>query len=320
MTKEDLLLHESVLSEPISVDYDMYRLFEHGPNGQGIVALMVLQMLKEMEKHGRISSIKDLKHNSADYIHTLVELLKLSFADGKWFVTDPEKMIVKEKDLLDPEYLNERAKLFDPSIAMPMPEHGIPMACDTVYFCCVDEQGNACSVVNSLYTGFGSLTNVPGYGIMLQSRGSNFSLKKDSPNVYAGSKRPYHTIIPAMVLYKDSLELFMAFGVMGGFNQPQAHLQVFFNVILFGMSVQEALDKSRFCIDTNTGVIEVDEDLDEKVVQDLQSRGHTMKIAKGIGRVVFGRGQIIKSTIMDGIKILAGGSDPRADGCAGAQI
>jgi gamma-glutamyltranspeptidase/glutathione hydrolase len=314
LTLEDLASHNTSFTEPISVEFRDLELFEHGPNGQGIVALMVIRMLNILESKGLIKPLDEMQHNSVEYIHLITELLKIAFADGQWFVTDPEVVKVPTKGLLDPAYLEERAKLVDFKRASPIPNHGLPKyAGDTVYFSVVDKDGNACSVVNSLYTGFGSGIVGKDTGVMLHCRGSNFSLDPECPNVFGPGKRPYHTIIPAMTLHKDG-KLDMSFGVMGGFMQPQGHCQVLFNRKIFKMDVQEALDAPRFCLDNETGKLSLEDGISPAVLDELRAMGHDVKFEYGRARGLFGRGQIIEVNHHN--NSLAGGSDPRADGNA----
>jgi gamma-glutamyltranspeptidase/glutathione hydrolase len=313
-TLDDLANHKTTFTEPISVDFRDLVLLEHGPNGQGIVALMVLRMLQILEQKQVIKPLHEFQHNSAEYIHLITELLKIAFADGQWFVTDPEVVNVPTKGLLDPEYLEQRAKLVDFKHASPIPDHGLPKyAGDTVYFSIIDSEGNACSVVNSLYTGFGSGIVAKDTGVMLHCRGSNFSLNPACPNVFAPSKRPYHTIIPAMTLNKNGT-LDMSFGVMGGFMQPQGHCQVLFNRKMYGMDVQESLDAPRFCLDNETGLLSLEDGIPQSVFEELKAMGHQVKFEYGKARGLFGRGQIIEVNHLN--QTLTAGSDPRGDGAA----
>ncbi|KAJ3326244.1 hypothetical protein HDV06_000120 [Boothiomyces sp. JEL0866] len=196
LTLDDLAKHQNIVDESIYAPFRNLIVHEHGPNGQGIVALMVLQILESLEVEGKISPLETIKHNSADYIHIIVEALKLAFADAQWYVTDPEKYNVPTKGLLSQNYLTERSHMIDLKNVLKEYKHGQPPSSgNTVYFSVVDEEGNACSVVNSTYSPFGSGMVVPGYGINLHSRGANFSLDPQCPNVIDGGKRPYHTIM-----------------------------------------------------------------------------------------------------------------------------
>ena len=184
---------------------------------------------------------------------------------------------------------------------------------DTVYLTVIDKDGNACSLINSLFYGFGSGLVAPTTGIALQNRGALFELNATHPNRIAGNKRPYHTIIPAMATRDD--ELWLSFGVMGGFQQPQGHLQVISNMVDFGMSPQAALDSPRFSVDVRGGGnLLVEEDIDSATLEDLRKRGHKVEVKRGRERMLFGGGQIIARDPKSGV--LVAGSEPRKDGLA----
>jgi len=309
-------------------------LWEHPPNGQGIVALMALGILEELERSGKIQTFALEDHNSAPYLHAVIEALQIAFADATWWVTDPEYMPVKSAELLSRSYLAERAKLFQRDKAgkhlqgepSPAQNHS-----DTVYFAVADKEGNGMSFINSVYAGFGSNIIPQGCGFTLQNRGSNFELGPENhPNIYKGGKRPYHTIIPGMLTNGEGAErqLHSVFGVMGGFMQPQGHVQVLLNMEVFGMNPQQALDAPRICLgaglpsaageDMSMGTVYIEEGIDDQVVKALQQLGHDIEVVVGWGRGRFGRGQIIRRHIDEETKIpvYSGGSDLRGDGCA----
>ncbi|CAJ0878795.1 12948_t:CDS:10, partial [Entrophospora sp. SA101] len=322
MSLEDLESHTTTRVEPISINYKGVTVWECPPNGQGITALIALGILESLQESGKIPEIQKLEHNSAEYLHALIESLRLAFADSTYYVTDPDVHNVPVKELLSKEYLSSRAKLFDPTKASVDVQKGSPInSSDTVYFSVVDKEGNACSFINSNYLGFGTAAIPKGCGFSLQSRGVGFVLKEGHPNCLEPSKRPYHTIIPSMVTKGN--ELWLTFGVMGGFMQPQGHVQVILNLLHHSMNLQTALDAPRICIGTPkkvqevfTSPIFVEEGIDENVVQELRKLGHDVKIVKGWNRKMFGRGQIIERTIdkRSGKGVLAGGSDLRGDG------
>lgn len=201
MTLEDLKSHDTDEVEPISVHYQGLDIWECPPNGQGIVALMTLAIIDELQQSKKIPPLHELGHNSAAYLHVIIEALRLAFADAMHHVADPE-YYPQQKHLLSRSYLAERAKLFDPHKQIPRIYRGTPIASsDTVYFSVTDRWGNAASFINSNYGGFGTAIIPKGCGFTLQNRGSGFSLRDSDPNALKGGKRPYHTIIPAMVSF-----------------------------------------------------------------------------------------------------------------------
>ncbi|TBU63637.1 gamma-glutamyltranspeptidase [Dichomitus squalens] len=335
MELEDLAKHNTDFVEPIKYTFSgEVTVYECPPNGQGLTALIALGILDNAMEQGKVRSLLEMEHNSAEYLHVLVETMRLAFADTQYYVTDPAFGKIPVDQLLSKEYLASRAKLIDPSRSNPKVVHGNPVhSSDTVYFTVADQWGNACSYIQSNYAGFGTGAVPKGCGFTLQNRGSNFYLTPGHPNALEGGKRPYHTIIPAMALRGD--ELFLSYGVMGGFMQPQGHVQVLLN-LLRGFTVQAALDAPRFCIsagspdtesnksgrsgDINSEVY-FEEGIPDAVVEQLRAMGHDARPATGVKRSLFGRGQIIqKLNDKSGKTVWAAGSDPRADGHAAAQI
>ncbi len=307
MTREDLAAHHSTWDEPISSEYRGVRLWECPPNGQGLVALLALNLLSQF----------DLPPEglSTDRLHLLIESFRLAFADAGRYVADPSKMEVPTNALLSRAYARERAKLIRPKKANLKARAGsIPAGSDTVYFSVMDGRGNACSFINSNYMGFGTGIVPEGTGFPLQNRGANFSLDPAHPNALGPGKRPYHTIIPAMATREDG-SLYACFGVMGGFMQPQGHVQVLLG-LLDGLDPQAALDRPRVCLDEGEprGTVLVEEGVPAATLRGLKDRGHRVERVAGPERAVFGRGQVILRDPRTGV--LCGGSDPRADGCA----
>ncbi|KAK1760508.1 putative gamma-glutamyltransferase YwrD [Echria macrotheca] len=317
------------------------RVWEHPPNGQGIVALMALGILEALETSGKIPTFSADDHNGAEYLHAVIEALRIAFADASWFVTDPSTEKVPTAGLLSPSYLAERAKLFDPNRA-GHPSHGFPStkgspafsSSDTVYFAVADGQGNAVSFINSNYGGFGTGIIPAGCGFTLQNRGANFSLDRNHPNRLEPRKRPYHTIIPGLVTFlgdgdddddkKETLHSVM--GVMGGFMQPQGHVQVLLGQLVGGLNPQQALDAPRVCIgagmpehgDVYDVTVYVEEGMSEEAVAGLRARGHKVEVVGGFGRGLFGRGQIIRWSAdpVEETGVWSAGSDLRGDGAA----
>ena len=301
-------------------------IWEHPPNGQGIVALMALGILEELERTGKIPKFTESQHNSAEYLHAVIESLRIAFADASWWVTDPDVEKVPSKDLISREYLAERAKLFSPQKASDILDHGSPAHnhCDTVYFAVTDKEGNGISFINSNYGGFGTSIIPKGCGFTLQNRGANFSLAPRHPNVLAPHKRPYHTIIPAMITNISDGSLHSVYGVMGGFMQPQGHVQVLLNMLAFNYHPQAALDAPRICIAAGTPeggktidrTVYVEEGVSDEAVEGLKQLGHQVEVLTGWKRGMFGRGQIIRCHYDDGKLIYSAGSDLRGDGMA----
>lgn len=298
-------------------------IWEHPPNGQGIVALMALGIMEELEKAGKIPKFTEAQHNSAEYLHAVIESLRIAFADAAWWVTDPDVESVPSQGLLDRAYLSERAKLFTAERAADIMDHGSPAHnhCDTVYFAVTDSEGNGISFINSNYAGFGTAIIPAGCGFSLQNRGANFSLQEGHPNVLAPRKRPYHTIIPALITNIADGSLHSVYGVMGGFMQPQGHVQVMLNMLAFGYHPQAALDSPRFCLaapneESTDRTVWVEEGISEAAIEGLRRLGHKIEVLSGWKRAMFGRGQIIRSYYDDGKMVYAAGSDPRGDGMA----
>jgi gamma-glutamyltranspeptidase / glutathione hydrolase len=325
-------------------------LWEHPPNGQGIVALMALGILEQLEASRQILTFATEDHNSVAYLHAVIESLRIAFADANWWVCDPDPPFAppfSPEELVKPEYLKKRAELFskdsicNPHHGEPGSDHGKSPAhnySDTVYFSVTDAHGNGISFINSNYGGFGTCIIPAGCGFTLQNRGANFVLgPPDHPNIYHGGKRPYHTIIPALLTTGEAIQrqLLAVYGVMGGFMQPQGHVQVLLNMEVFGMNPQQALDAPRICVATGTPAedkghpetqgsshVYIEEGIDDDVVAGLRSLGHHVTVLRGWKRGMFGRGQVIRQSWDDGggregekVRIWSGGSDLRGDGC-----
>lgn len=344
MTLEDLAYHAEVGSQEVdAISYKFtgqdiaskqaagtdgetnqgVEVWEHPPNGQGIVALMALGIMEELERAGKIPKFSEAQHNSAEYLHAVIESLRIAFADAAWWVTDPDVEKVPSRGLLAREYLTERAKLFSPERAADILDHGSPAHnhCDTVYFAVTDRDGNGASFISSNYAGFGTAIIPADCGFSLQNRGANFSLQPGHPNALAPRKRPYHTIIPALITNVADGSLHSVYGVMGAFMQPQGHVQVLLNMLAFGYHPQAALDSPRICIAAPTSestdrTVCVEEGISDAAVEGLRRLGHHVTVLKGFQRAMFGRGQVIRLHYDDGRLVHSAGSDPRGDGMA----
>ena len=308
ITTEDLADHTSDWDEAISTDYRGLTCWECPPNGQGIAALEALNIVEGFD-------IKEMGSQTLETYHHLIEAMRLSFADAYRYVADPRKAEVPIAELTDKAYAAGRRDRIDPERAMPYVPFGdltglMSGGGDTVYISAVDGQGNACSFINSIYINFGSGLVVPGTGIVLQNRAALFSLDADHPNALAPGKRPYHTIIPAMATLDG--ELYLCYGVMGGFMQPQGHLQAICNMVDFGMDPQQTLNALRFQVIGDAVLVE--EGLSPDVMGGLRSRGHQLHQVSGHARVGMGGGQVIRRNPETGA--LWAGSEPRKDGCA----
>lgn len=302
LTLDDLAAQEVRWVEPMSVDYKGYTLWELPPAGQGVAALEMLEMLEGFD-------LKSMGHNSARYLHTLIEAKKLAYADLAEYVADPDYMEIDPQRLLDPQYVKARAALIDPRRAARRAEPGKPITdSETIYLSVADRYGNMVSFICSIYEYFGSGVVVPGTGFVLQDRGAGFNLEAGSPDEIGPNKLPFHTIIPAFVT-KDGAP-WLSFGVMGGSMQPQGHVQVLLNLLEFGMDPQEAIDAPRFR--HVSGVTVAIENLPDSVADRLRALGHELRSPDG---VAFGGAQ----AVMKLERGWAAASDPRKDGMAAGR-
>ena len=304
MTLDDFDQHFSTWEEPISTDYRGYRVYECPPNGQGLIALLALNMLA----HDDLSA---LGPDAPETKHLLIEVMRMAMADGYAYISDPAASQVPFTNLLSPTYAQQRRALIRPDRALTNISAGqINVGEDTVYLTVVDAEGNAASFINSLYHGFGSGVVAGDTGVVLQNRGAGFSLQPDHPNCIAPGKRPFHTIIPCMVTHEN--KLWSSMGVMGGYMQPQGHVQVLTNMIDFGMTPQQALDAPRFEVAMTLDGVALESSMDVELQQALEQRGH--HLLAPISPFGFGGGQVIQVDPTSSARL--GGSDPRKDGCA----
>jgi len=315
LTVDDLAAHTSTWEQPISTTYRHVRVWECPPNGQGLAALVALNLLEGYD-------IGSMPPRSTQSLHLMIEAMRLAFAETRWYVADPTFNPAPLEWLLSKEYAAQRRKLIHPEHATLDQTHGTPtLSSDTVYLSVVDVEGNACSFINSNYMGFGTGIVPPGWGFTLQNRGMGFSLDPSHPNALAPSKRPYHTIIPGLITVDSNGSsaipniLYASFGVMGGFMQPQGHMQVVSALVDDHADPQSALDRPRFCINDGStrGQVLLEDGIPLEVQVELGKMGHQVYSVSGYERSAFGRGQIIRRDANTGV--LCGGSDPRADGC-----
>ncbi|MEM9065367.1 MAG: gamma-glutamyltransferase family protein [Planctomycetota bacterium] len=304
LRKADLERHRAEWVDPISVDYRGMTLHEIPPNGQGLTALIALGILRHFD-------IGQYEPDSPEALHAQIEAMKLAFRDAHRYIADPAYMDVDVADLLTPGYLQDRAKLVRASAATDF-EHGIPKPGGTVLLTAADDRGNMVSWIQSNYTGFGSGMVVPGTGIALQNRGGCFVVEEGHPNDVGPGKLPYHTIIPAFATKRTAagIEPVMAFGVMGGYMQPQGHAQVFSRLLDHQQNPQAILDAPRWQV-TEGLKVSIEPGFAPETYDRLEAMGHELRRV-GSQNAGFGRGQIIYK-LEDGY---VAASDLRADGQA----
>ena len=295
LTEDDLAAYRAEWVQAISTSYRGYDIFEIPPNGHGLVVLMALNLLKEM----------DLSGGPGDpaVIHRQIEAMKLAFTDGKRYITDPRYMKAEVGRLLSDDYAAGRRALIGEEALIPSP--GDPFSGKTVYLNAADGEGNMISYIQSCYENFGSGVTIPGTGIVMNNRGWNFTMDPAMENCVAPGKKPYHTIIPGFIT-KDG-EAVGPFGVMGGFMQPQGHVQVLCNMFDFGMNPQEALDAPRWMW-TGGKKVTMESGFGQETAGALARRGHEVTIPTN--SLTMGRGQII---LRNDEGTLCGAVEPRTD-------
>jgi gamma-glutamyltranspeptidase/glutathione hydrolase len=309
ITADDLRQFAPEWVEPISTTYRGWTVSELPPNTQGIAALIMLNLMEQFP-------LGDYGFHSARALHTMIEAKKLAYADMISYVADPSCASVPVPAMLDKSHAARRARLIDPAAAADTVEPsrfaGLTSSRggDTTYLSVIDRDGNIVSLIQSLYCSFGSGLVPPGTGFALQNRGALFTLEEDHPNVLAPRKRPLHTIIPAFMQRGDDR---IGFGIMGGFNQAQAHAQFVANIADFGLNIQEALEAGRFTKKTFQGRdVEIEALIPEVVVAELESLGHEVTVVPP-RTGTFGWGQAVMS---NGAGVHFGASEPRHDGAA----
>jgi gamma-glutamyltranspeptidase/glutathione hydrolase len=314
ITPADMAAHMSTWDEPITAHHRNVTLYECPPNGQGLAAIIAVNLAAGFD----LAAL-----DVTERAHVMIECMRLGFADAQQWVCDPRVAPIPLAGLVSQEYADRRRQRIDRHRAAQRVPYGDPLAgSDTVYLCTADGEGNACSFINSLYMGTGTGLVVPGTGVSLQNRAALFELDPAHLNALAPNKRPYQTIIPAMTV-RDDGELHAAYGVMGGYMQPQGHFQVLVNLVDLGMMPQQALDMPRWMLagpDAGLGAQEagglvfIEEGWSHATLAELTRRGHRLAPVDGFGRVSFGGGQVIMRDPTTGV--LIGGSDPRKDGAA----
>jgi gamma-glutamyltranspeptidase/glutathione hydrolase len=304
MTAEDLSSFSAEWVEPISIDYRGWRVYELPPNGQGMAALEMLNIMEASpaSAEGPFSPAE---------IHTRIEAMKLAYSDVYRYNADPRVCAVPVKKLLSKEHARQRASLIDPRKANGQVSAAEVTGSDTTYLTVADREGNIVSWIQSIFSNFGSGITVEGMGFELQNRGAGFTLDPAHPNVLAGGKRPYHTIIPGFMERGDS---HIGFGIMGGPNQPLAHAQFVSNFVDFGMNLQQALEAPRFTKLGPAGCdVLIESRVPEATLRQLIEMGHEIAVRPEYTQEM-GRGQAIMHDSRTGTNYAA--SDPRADGAA----
>ena len=305
MQLDDLADFSAEWVEPISIDYRGWKIYELPPNGQGMAALEMLNIMSTFQPDagGPQGTVE---------LHKKIEAMKLAYADLYRYNADPRFAKVPVQGLLSKAYAAQRAALINPNKANCNPGPGSPATSDTVYLAAVDKDGNIASLIQSNYSGFGSGVVVNGMGFALQNRGALFVLDPSHPNVLQPRKRPFHTIIPA---FMEQGDVHIGFGIMGGPNQPLAHAQFVSNLVDYGMNIQAALEAPRFTVADGTVScdIPIESRIKPEVLQALQGKGHNL-IVHGAYTTAMGRGQAVMHNSKSGLN--SGASDPRADGVA----
>jgi gamma-glutamyltranspeptidase/glutathione hydrolase len=309
-TVEDFKTFQPEWVEPISTTYHGWKVYELPPNGQGVAALSMLNIMEHFP-------VASYGHNSADALHVMIEAKKLAYADMYHYVGDPRFVKVPVAQMLSKDLGAERAKLIDPNHAackvLPsqITEDLNARGHSTIYLSTIDKDGNIVSLIQSNYAGYGTGMVAPGAGFSFHNRGAGFDLEPGKPNSIAGHKRPLHTIIPAF-MEKDDIHI--GFGIMGGWNQAQAHAQFVANVVDYGMNVQAALEAARFTKGTFDGCdVTMESRIPENVRAELTKRGHEIKVIEPISFTV-GQGEAVMRDAKRGVNFA--GADPRSDGAA----
>jgi gamma-glutamyltranspeptidase / glutathione hydrolase len=310
MQADDLKEFSAEWVEPISITYRGWRVYELPPNGQGMAALEMLNIMEQFQP-------ANAGPLSAEEIHKRIEAMKLAYADLARYNADPRFAKVPVAGLLSKEYAKQRAGLINPQKANCNPEAGVPPSSDTTYLTAVDREGNIVSLIQSNFSSFGSGITVRGMGFALQNRGALFMLDPSKPDALAPRKRPFHTIIPAFMERGDD---HIGFGIMGGANQPLAHAQFVSNVVDYGMTLQAAMETARFTVRSNFDLgckVLIEDRVPTDVRQQLTGMGHQIDL-RGDFSLFMGRGQAIDHNTKSGMNFAA--SDARTDGSAEPEV
>lgn len=310
MSADDLKEFTAEWVDPISTTYRGWKIYELPPNGQGMAALEMLNIMEQFQpaKAGPLS---------AEEIHKRIEAMKLAYADLARYNADPRYAKVPVKGLLSKDYAKQRAQLIDMQKANCNPQAGVPPSSDTTYLTAVDRYGNIVSLIQSNFSSFGSGITVRGMGFVLQNRGALFMLDPTKPDALAPHKRPFHTIIPAFMEHGDD---HIGFGIMGGANQPLAHAQFVSNVVDYGMNLQAAMEAARFTVRSNFDLsckILIEDRVPADVRQQLSTLGHQLEV-RGDFSLYMGRGQAIDHNTKSNLNFAA--SDARTDGSAEPEV
>ena len=304
MTGEDLAEYSAEWVEPISIKYRDWDVYELPPNGDGMAALEMLNIMEQ-------SQPDPAGPYSPGELHTRIEAMKLAYADVTAYDGDPRFGKIPVEELLSKDFAAKRAKLIDPAKANCDVAPGALGKSDTTYFSVVDREGNILSIIQSNYSSFGSKVTVEGMGFPLQNRGGLFSLDPKSPDALAGRKRPFHTIIPAFMQHGDQ---HIGFGIMGGMNQPLAHAQFVSNVVDYHMNIQQALEEGRFTVTSKLGCsLLIESRVGKATIDKLTGMGHVLEVRDAYSEHM-GRGNVVMHDSSTGVNF--GASDPRADGTA----
>ncbi|MEO8636677.1 MAG: gamma-glutamyltransferase family protein, partial [Gemmatimonadales bacterium] len=311
LTLEDLRANQPTWVTPISVTFKGYRIWELPPNNQGIAALEMLRILEPYD-------LKAMGHNSARYLHHLIEAKKLAYADLVRYVGDADHLTLSTGLMLSDRFIDQRRSQLDPARAQPQVDPGPALtSSETIYLTTADSAGNMVSFINSNYDLFGSGVVVPGTGFALHDRGAGFTLEPGLPNTVAPGKRPFHTLIPAFVSKPGTPQRadgatdtpYLSFGLMGGGMQAQGHVQFLLNHLVFGMDLQQAIDAARFR-HLDGARVALESPIPDSVRAVLQAMGHELTDER---QSSFGGSQAIMRLPQG----YAAGSDPRKDGYAG---